>query len=194
MNAVLTTPIKQFTPSDLLQMPDQGKGFELVDGELREQNVSFLSSFVAGEVFGFLRDHVKPRGLGWVTPEGTSYRCFRDDPSRVRRADTAFHKLPRITAEQAQAEGHCSIVPDLVVEVISPHDLAGELSIKRNQWLKAGVQLIWIIDPLEETVEVYRADGTTARFGPTDTLTAEPVLPEFRVAMSDLFRLPPTGN
>jgi Uma2 family endonuclease len=190
MSATLTAPPAAITPDDLLRMPDRGRGFELVDGELKELNVSFLSSFVAGEIYGRLRDFVKPRRLGWVSPEGTSFRCFPDDEKRVRRADSAFHRLDRLTAEQAQAEGHCTVVPDLVVEVVSPNDLANELQVKRIEWLDAGAQLVWIIHPLQQTVNAYRADGGFSLFRRTDTLTGEPVLPGFAVPVVDLFRLP----
>ena len=191
MSATLpAAPQTRLTPDDLLRLPDGGRGFELVDGELRVLNVSFLSSYVAGETHGVLRDHVKPRGLGWVSPEGTSFRCFPDDPDRVRRADVAFHRLNRLTAEQARAEGHCTVVPDLVVEVVSPNDLAYEVNEKRMEWQEAGAQLVWVIDPARQTIHAYRADGTVCLFHRTDTLTAEPVLPEFRVPVADLFRLP----
>lgn len=195
MSATLgAPPPRKFTPDDLLLLPDQGKGFELVDGELQDMNVSSLSSFTAGEVYGQLRDHVRPRNLGWVFPEGHSYCCFPDDPDKVRRADTAFHSLARLTHAQVAAEGHCTVVPDLVVEVVSPNDLAYEVSRKQAEWLEAGAKLVWIIHPVRQTIHAYRADGTVTLFNRTDTLTADPVLPDFRVPVADLFRLPVTAT
>src|SRR5687767_4752693 len=120
---------RSFTPDDLLRLPDGGRGFELVNGDLKEMDVSFLSAYIAGEIYGRLRDHVRPRRLGWVTPEGTSFRCF-PDPRTIRRADTAFHLLSRVTAEQAMSEGFFSIVPDIVVEVVSPNDLGQDIEEK----------------------------------------------------------------
>jgi len=191
MIAVLDAPPpKRFTPEDLLELPNRGKGYELVDGELREQNISFLSTFVAGRAFLKLGNFVEDRGLGWVSPEGTSYRCFPDDPARVRRADTAFHKLSRMTVERAREEGHCTIVPDLVVEVVSPNDSSGDVNEKRIEWLEAGAQLVWVIYPVQQTVQVFRGDSSVSDFRRTDMLTAEPVLPDFRIPVADLFRLP----
>jgi Uma2 family endonuclease len=191
MSAVLTAPAApKLTPDDLLDMPDQGKGFELVDGQLKELNVSYQSSYVAGEIYFHLRSHVGSRGLGWVAPEGTSFRCFPDEPNRVRRAGTSFHALHRLTEAQAMSEGHCTIVPDLVVEVVSPNDLADEVNEKRIEWLEAGAALVWVVHPIQQTIHAYRADGTVSLFGRADVLTADPVLPEFRVPVADLFRLP----
>jgi len=183
-------PRKKVTPDDLLQMQDQGKGFELVDGELVELEMSFLSSFVAGEAYAALREHVKPRGLGWTTPEGTSYKCFSDDPEKVRRVDAAFHLLSHMTSERARTEGHCTIVPDLVVEVVSPNDSSNTVNEKRIEWLEAGAQLVWVIHPDHQTVHAYRADGGVDHFKRIDTLHARPVLPEFQIPVADLFRLP----
>jgi len=191
MSAVLTpAPGKVVTPDDLLRMPDHGRGYELVDGELKERKMSFWSTFVGRRVSTPLANYVEPQGLGWVNAEGASYRCFPDDDSRVRRADVTFHRLDRLTPEPAAAEGHIPVVPDLVVEVISPNDLAYEVNEKRTEWLIAGAQLVWVIDPVRQEVYAHRADGTATLFRRTDTLTAGPVLPEFRVPVAELFRLP----
>ncbi len=85
--ALATASAAKLTPDDLLRLPDEGNGFELVNGELVELNVSFLSSWVAGRVMARLINFVEPSGLGWVVSEGTSFRCFRAAPDRVRRAD-----------------------------------------------------------------------------------------------------------
>lgn len=87
-------------------------------------------------------------------------------------------------------EGHCSVVPDMVVEVVSPNDLADDVDAKRIEWQRAGVQLVWIIHPITQTIHAYHADGTVKLFHNSDTLTAEPVLPDFRVPAAELFRLP----
>ena len=182
MNAVLTSPPAPAappaaTPDDLLRMGDDGKRYELVNGKLDELNVSFLSSYVAGEAYDALKGFVKPRNLGWVVPEGTSFQCFADDRSKVRRADTAFVALARLTQEQAAAEGHCTLAPDLVVEVISPNDFAKVVNQKVADWLKAGVRLVWVIDPEAKTVFCHDRDqpGVVAIRREADTLTGEPV-------------------
>src|SRR5262245_55194807 len=105
--AIATSSASKFSPEELLRLPDQGKGYELVGGELVELNVSTLSSYVAGQAFARLLAFVETLGVGWVFPEGTSFRCFRDDPDRVRRADASFIQRDRLSAEKAMSEGHC---------------------------------------------------------------------------------------
>ena len=191
MPAVMAEPAtRKFTPDDLLLLPDRGKRVELVDGEFKELNASFLSTYVAGEVYGHLRDHVRPLRLGWVSPEGTSYRCFPNDPKRVRRTDTAFHRLDRLTVEQVQFEGYCTVVPDLVVEVVSHNDLGYEIEEKRNEWLEAGAKLVWEVYSDSQTVYAYHADGSGRHYSKNDTLTGEPVLPQFQAPVAEFLRFP----
>ena len=197
MSATIATPPapaprRVVTPEELLEMGAYGKRFELVNGTLEETPVSFLSSYVAGEVFAALRDHVRSHNSGWVVPENTSFRCFPDDEGKVRRPDTAFIALDRLTVAQALTEGHCPVVPDLVVEVISPNDYAKNVNQKLAEWLAAGAKLVWVIDPDAKTVQGYFSarPNSPGLWREGDTLPGEPVLPGFSVPVADLFRLP----
>lgn len=197
MSAITATPPAPaakaaVTPEDLLQMGSEGKGFELVNGKLEELNVSMLSSFIAGKTYKAIDRYIDAGHPGWVFPEGTSFQCFPDDPGKVRKPDTAFIALDRLTAQQARTEGHCPIAPDLVVEVISPNDYAKLVNQKLAEWRGAGVRLVWVIDPDTQTVHAYRADRPNSSdvWHAADTLTGEPVLPGFRIPVADLFRLP----
>jgi Uma2 family endonuclease len=130
------------------------------------------------------------RQSGWVVGPGVGYDCFAD--GEIRRADVSFHRLDRLTHEQATTEGHCTVVPDLVVEVVSPNDLAEDVNRKRREWLTAGARLVWVAYPDLQEVRAFTPDGTVRIFGPADALTADPVLPDFRTPVADLFRLPTT--
>jgi Uma2 family endonuclease len=87
-------------------------------------------------------------------------------------------------------EGHCKTVPDLVAEVISPRDNAEEVADKIQDWLGAGVRVVWEVYPANQTVRAHRPDGTITLFRGKDTLTAEEILPGFACPVADLFRLP----
>lgn len=181
------TPV--VTPEDLLRMPDRGKGYELVDGRFKELNVSAKSSRVGAGMVRRLWDHGESLQPGWVFQSDASFQCFADDRTRVRRSDAAFLTLDRFTVQQYEAEGHISVCPDLVVEVISPNDLAADVNRKVEEWLAAGAKLVWVIDPDAKLVFCHRPDGVTIR-READTLTGEPVLAGFSCPVADLFRLP----
>lgn len=174
-----------YTPEDLLTMRD-GDNYELVDGQLVERKLSQESSWIAGRVFGRVDAFVEANGLGWTFPEGTSFQCFPDDPTRVRRPDTSFVRLQRQPAGPLQ-RGHGRVAPDLVVEVVSPHDLFQEVDEKVDEWLAAGVQLIWVINPRGRTVTVIRPDADAHKLNESDELHGDPVLPGLACRVTVLF-------
>jgi Uma2 family endonuclease len=181
---------RTYTPADLLAMPD-GDRYELVDGHLVEINVSALSSLVALELGGRIRDHVKAHPTAWIFGADCGYRCFPGHPKKVRKPDVSLVLRDRLPVERL-AEGQLTLPPDLAVEVVSPNDLAYEVEGKAQEYREAGVRLLWVVYPSTQTVYIHRRDGSIAVARADDDLTGEDILPGFRCRVSDLFAaLPP---
>ena len=190
MSAVIDQP--RLTPDDLLKRPDRDR-FELINGTLVEKNVGYRSSRLGGRVLSLLDAWVTPHNLGWVAGADAAFQCFEealpDDPTRIRKPDVSFISLDRLPAED-EPEGYCNIAPDLVVEVVSPNDTYYELSEKIEEYLQAGVRLIWVVVPKTKTVRILRADGSTAELHVDQELSGEDVVVGFRCAVSEIFRTP----
>lgn len=185
MSTVVT---KTYTPEDLLTMQD-GDDYELVDGNLVERKMGAESSFVAGRTERILAQFCEPRGAGLVFPEGTSYQCFPDAPGKVRRPDTSFIRFGRLPDDRLP-KGHILIAPNLAVEVASPNDLVYEIDEKVEEYLAAGVELVWVVNPATHTVRVYHPDRPGVMLREKDELTGDDVLPGFRCQVAELFRIP----
>ncbi|HEX4611140.1 MAG TPA: Uma2 family endonuclease [Urbifossiella sp.] len=193
----MSTAAPPLTPDDLLRMPDAGRGYELVNGELKEVEVSQESSRVGIKFAGRLDAFAEANRLGVVVGADAGFQCFPDDPGRVRRADAAFTSYTTVPRNRYQPDGFIRTAPDLVVEVVSPNDLADEVDEKRDEWLDAGVKVVWVAFPSTRTVQVSGSDRGIVRLRGSDTLTAPDLLPGFSVVVADLFRRPndpaPTG-
>jgi Uma2 family endonuclease len=83
------------------------------------------------------------------------------------------------------------LAPDIVGEVVSPHDEAEDVAEKVQEFLAAGVRLIWVAYPRNHSVYVYRADGSYEALGEQDELDGSPALPGFRLPISALFKRHP---
>jgi Uma2 family endonuclease len=177
-----------YTPEDLLLMGEQGKGFELVDGRLVEKNMGGFASWVAVQISHLLVVHGQKAGLGWVLDAEGSYQCFPDDRRKVRKPDVSFIRRGRLPEERIP-DGHITLAPDLAVEVISPNDTAYEVDTKVQEYLTAGVPLVWVVNPRVRTVHVYRAEGRMERLREDAVLTAPELLPDLRCPVADLFTL-----
>jgi Uma2 family endonuclease len=179
-------PPTKLTPEDLLAMPDAGR-FELVDGELLERKMSVLSGIVAVLISRRLVEHCQEHGLGWVLDAEVGYRCFPWDRRKLRRPDVSFLPATRYSLAQATREGHASIAPDLAVEVISPGDEVVELNRKLEDYRRAGVRLVWVVDPESRIVDVHALDGSLVRLREGDELSGGDVVPGFRCLVAAVF-------
>jgi Uma2 family endonuclease len=174
-----------FTPDDLLKMPD-GDTYELVNGQLVEQAMGAKAGWVSGQIYTLLNLHAKQHDAGWAFPDGTSIQCFPDDPNKVRRPDTCLVARGRFQNDEVP-EGHILIPPDLAVEVVSPNDSYYDVEAKVGEYLDAGVKLVWVINPANRTVKVYRAEGDVSHLDEKDQLSGEDVLRGFVCRVGDLF-------
>ena len=181
---VIASPRRVYTPEDLID-PEDGRRFELVDDELVERNVSFQSSRIATNVNFFLWDHVRRGRLGEMIESEMGIRLWPDEPNRTRRPDVAFLARARVPEDDP---GFLYVAPDLVVEVVSPGDAAGDVIAKAYEWLSGGVRMVWVVYPTVREVHVYRTDGQPEIFRADDTLTGEDVLPGFTINISSFFK------
>jgi Uma2 family endonuclease len=171
---------------ELFLLTEEGKGFELVNGELEEKPVSLLSSHVATKVNSRVELFAEQSKLGIVMQSDCTYQCFPHEPGRIRRPDGSFIRQERITPELL-SEGHVTEAPDWVQETVSAHETAYETESKVDDYLRAGVKLIWVIHPEVRTVHVYRADGSVSRLRAGDVLNGEAVFPGFTCPVAELF-------
>ena len=83
--------------------------------------------------------------------------------------------------------GYAEVVPDLVVEVVSPNNSLREINDKALMWLSYGVSLVWAVNPDTRSVDVYRAGRVTSTLSESDTLDGLDALPGFTCAVSEVF-------
>ncbi len=161
------------TPDDLLKMNGL---FELVDGQLSEKQMSFLSGKTVTNLSSILIPFIKSQKLGELASEVT-FRCFPNDPDQVRRPDLAFISAARLN--RVPDEGHIPIAPDLAIEIVSPNDSVYELDDKLIDYRAAGIPLIWIINPHAKGIRIFRPGKPIEELGAGDQLTGDTILPGF---------------
>ena len=165
---------------------EQTRHTELVDGEIQRMSpASFGHGGVAATIIGRLFAFVEP-GVGVVLSSETGFTISRD-PDTVRAPDAAFVRADRVPPHDEQ-DGFAELAPDLVVEVVSPHDRASEVTSKALAWVDAGVRLVWVIDPGTRTVTVLSPDGVARLVRGADAaLDGADVLPGFRLPLDHIF-------
>ena len=181
-----TLTATKITPDELLRLPDS-QSMELVDGELVEKQVSLQSSEFEATILTKLREYAAKSDLAKVLPVSLGYRCFSDDPDRVRKPDVSVVKINRLSALPDPNPGYMPIIPDLAVEVISTNDTVTEIDQKLLEYRTAGFPLVWLVDPIARLLTVYPNPGKPFLLSEDDEIRCENALPGFVAKVSDLF-------
>lgn len=174
------------TAEDLWQLPDDGQRHELIAGELTHMPpTGFLHGAVAMSLGGIIREHVMKYDLGVVCAAETGF-TLHHNPDTVRAPDVAFVSKERILA-QGRPEKFWNGPPDLAVEVVSPNDRFDDVWEKVQEYLAAGVRLVWVALLRSTSITVYRPNGEIAILREDDELHGEEVLPGFACLVRQIF-------
>jgi Uma2 family endonuclease len=179
---------KLFTAADLELLPsDLPSGpvhYELDNGRLITMpppgdihGAIELNVGSALKVQGELRGHGKARS-------GDVGIVLWRNPDRVVGADAAFIAITSLPLRRSP-EGYLETIPDLVVEVRSKNDTLAAILRKVEDYLHAGVRLVWVVDPQTRTVTAHRRDMPPQVFHEDDILTVDDVIPGFQLPVRD---------
>jgi len=164
-----------------------GQPSELVKGE-------FIAMSPGGGTHGkftlrigrIVADFVDEHDLGEVFGAETGFILFRN-PDTVRAPDFAFIATERLHLIAEVFDEFLPIAPDLVVEIVSPHDRWTEIEAKVNDYLRAGVRLVWVMNPSTKTIHVYHGFSQVKVLTSDDTLDGADVLPGFSISVASIF-------
>jgi len=169
------------------ELPSGPVNFELDNGRL-------VAMAPPGDVHGVVQGRIvrqflnqgEDKGLGTARTE--SGVILWRNPDRLVGPDAAFIANKSLPVRRSP-EGYLETIPELVVEILSKNDSAERLARKTADYLRAGVEVVWIADPQSKTITAHTRDGQPQVFGPQDDLTAETIIPGFRVRVAELFEV-----
>src|SRR5882724_5746234 len=142
----MTATPSLMTADDLLRKADDGFRYELLRGELKQMApASHEHGRIAINISTPLDQHARAKHLGRVYAAETGFK-LTSDPDTVRAPDVAFVSQERLD-QAGPVKGYWPGVPDLVVEIISPHDIYAEVEEKVFDWLEAGASMEIVVNP-----------------------------------------------
>ncbi|MBC7871588.1 MAG: Uma2 family endonuclease, partial [Chitinophagaceae bacterium] len=136
-------------------------------------------------------------GLGEVLIETTFILPGTYDSNWVKGSrvpDILFFRADRLAAYRAQLPDWenrpYELIPDFVIEVVSPNDSYSDIDAKVDLYLADGVRMIWICDPQRRKVRVHTPIGEKTLTGES-RLNGGDVLPGFEIGLTEIFAAPP---
>jgi Uma2 family endonuclease len=183
---MVTIIAPKLTYQDLRAMPDNGKRYELIDGEVyMTPSPNRRHQKIVGKLHVLLYAFVRDRDLGeiYLAPFDVVF-----DESNVVQPDLVFIRKERLSIlKDAGVFG----APDLAIEVLSPGTEKFDRETKLQVYARAGVPELWYVDPATESVDILnltdqRHYAMTAHLSGDATL-ASAALPGIPLTLRQIF-------
>ena len=189
------TTTTRWTSADLEAMPDDGKRYEIIEGELyMSKQPHWYHQYLCLSIAYVLNSWNHQTELGVVNFAPGIIFAEDDDVA----PDVVWISNARL-ATALEADGKLHAAPELVIEVLSPGSAneRRDRKAKLKLYSQRGVSEYWIIDWRTRQIEIHRREQAQLHLVSTlyesDTLDT-PLLPGFACPVKSLFeRIPANG-
>jgi Uma2 family endonuclease len=176
------------TFSDLVEVNEQRRGAicEWVEDTLVEKAMGQRESWVAFIIIGELYQYMLANDVGmFLGPDGV----MRILPNISRAPDVSFLSWASLPGGKPppRSDKVPAVAPDLAIEVLSEGNKPGEMLRKRNEYFRAGVKLVWEIDPELRSAKVFTGPSTSTDIPADGSLDGGDILPGFTLSLREVF-------
>lgn len=162
--------------------------FEVIDGQrVRTPPMGVFAVWIASEIHSYLAQFGRTHNLGRSITEALFH--LPAPVNRDRRPDVAFVAFERWAKDRPlpPLDNAWDVVPNLATEVVSPSDTVEELQQKIKEYFRVGVQLVWVVHPLQSEIHVYESPTKIRALSRNDVLDGGAVVPGFKLPLIELF-------
>ncbi len=185
----LETPAEEkiWTDAEFMALSRDGHRYEIVNGELIDMgNSGAKHGYVCSVLMILLGGYVHIQKLGAMFDSSTA---FKMKSGNKRSPDVSFMAKERLQGLDELPDGFLEGAPDLAVEILSPSNTVEEIHNKLVEYFDNGSRLVWVINPKEKYVLVYRSSEEPDRLLKSiDSLDGEEIVPGFSLAIAELFQ------
>ena len=174
-----------YTYQDYLTLPDDGKRYEVIEGELYMSPAPAVThQIILKRLLYMIEDFLVQNPLGELLPAPTDVILSEINVLQPDLLFVARENYEILTHENVRG------APDLVVEILSPGTAKRDRTSKLETYSQFGVAEYWIVDEEKQNVEVWRQQGRRlvceAIFSANQTLKTS-LLPGLEIALAQVF-------
>ena len=178
---ILTTKLSL---EEFFNLPEEEVSYELIDGEAYPKMApKRFHSELTSALHIFLKSWSKNRGqigIEW------SIILKRNGKDWVPVPDLLYISYDRLPPTRFEDEA-CPYPPELVIEIISPGQSFGDLSEKATDYLKAGIDRVWLVDSKSLSITVFYPDKPLQTKRGNESLS-DSILPELEITVEQVFQ------
>lgn len=183
----MTTLSTTLTYQDYLLLPEDGKRYEIIEGDLSMTPAPLTRhQTMVGRIHYQLMAYLETHTIGDVFIA----------PCDVLLSDTDVVQPDLLvvlhSGRACITENNIQGPPDLVVEILSPSTATRDRELKRKRYEHFGVREYWLVDPADNTLEILNL--TTRQRSAYSLATHSPhhcstiLLPDFTLDLTWLFK------
>jgi Uma2 family endonuclease len=173
------------TLEEFLKLPETEPYSEFICGRIVEKTgIGWDHALLMARVAALIGGELTPNRVGWAM---VGPLIVQRNENRAYLPDIAFVLRAHLPNREVLKRGPLERVPDFVVEIMAPDDRPSRVAEKVSFYMRNETPLLWVVDPDERTIDVYRPGLPSTRHGAGEVISGEPVLPDFRLDVAALF-------
>ena len=177
----LTRPL---TVEEFLALPETDTTYELIDERaVPKMSPKFFHSRLQKTLLFLLERYLSNQGrieAEWAV------RLKRNGKDWVPVPDLLYVSYERLPQDWMKDEP-CPLAPELALEIISPGQSFGDLTLKASDYLKAGVLRVWVIDPIVQSLSIFYPDTAPQTIKGAIVIDDE-IFPDLKLSVEEIFR------
>lgn len=177
----MTIAKARLTEDEFLRLPDDGRKYELVDGEIKEVPTTIKHDAIGGNIVLLLGPYIRGRGIVTISQAG-----FRMKSGNIRAPDVAFTRKERLPGG-VPPDTFGDFSPDLAIEILSPSEDPTEIRRKIEEYFESGTQQVWHLFPATQRMTVYMSPTDLTELEAEDELGGGDLLSGFHCRVAELF-------
>ena len=173
------------TLQQFLALPESKPYLELMDGEVCEKPMpNARHGELVAELIYLLKAYQRRNHMFRIV---TEVRHADIEHEWVFLPDISVTLTARLAEIHGAGNGPMLVMPDIAIEVLSPEDRPGMIARRIAYYRRAGVALVWVVNPETESIRVWDSGHEPFEADSTLPLSAAPILPEFALDILALF-------
>lgn len=175
--------IPKLTLEQFLNLPENDESYELIDGEaIKKMSPKFFHSSLTTVFWAEISGWCDGRGRVRVEWSVILNRRGKD---WVPVPDLLYVSYDRLAADWRE-DTPCPVLPELVIEIVSPDQTFNQLAQKATDYLSAGVERVWVVYPPMRSITVFFGDRPPETYR-GDRLLTDELFPNLAVTSEQFF-------
>ena len=179
----------KLTIQEFLSLPESDTIYELVDGAAlpkyknEQMSPKFFHGSTTGSLFILLSKWAQEKGrvvIEW------SVKLTENQQDWIPVPDLTYVSYQRLPIDWLKDEP-CPVIPELVIEIISPGQTFGDMIEKATYYLQAGIDLVWVVDTVSRTITVLTSSSLPTTFRNQEIINHE-LLPDLQITPEEVFK------